>query len=48
MVEAAEKPVVLITGVSGFLGTNTAKVFLEDGGFKVKGTVRSTANESKL
>ena len=48
MVEAAEKPIVLVTGVSGFLGSATAKAFLDDGGFRVRGTVRSTANEGKL
>ena len=37
----------MITGVSGFLGSNCAKVFL-DHGYLVKGTVRSLANPAKI
>jgi thioester reductase-like protein len=48
MVEAGDKPLVLVTGVSGFLGAATAKEFLLTGEFRVRGTVRSTANEAKL
>jgi nucleoside-diphosphate-sugar epimerase len=43
MVEKS-KPVVLITGVSGFLGSHVAFFFLKDGSFTVKGTVRDTKN----
>jgi len=39
---------VVITGVSGFVGAWVCKVFLEHGGFKVRGTVRSLSNESKI
>lgn len=41
-------PLVVITGVSGYLGSNVCKVFLEDGGFRVRGTVRSTSNPAKI
>ena len=50
MVESAgtEKPLVTITGVSGYLGSQTALVFLKDGNYRVRGTVRSTTNEAKI
>jgi len=41
-------PIVLITGVTGYLGAHVADVFLNDGGFRVKGTVRSTKNPAKI
>ncbi|CAJ1353931.1 unnamed protein product [Effrenium voratum] len=43
-----EKPVVVITGVTGYLGSATCLAFLQDGSFSVRGTVRSTSNEKKL
>ena len=42
------KPRVLITGVSGYLGSYICKTFLEHGGFNVRGTVRSLVNERKI
>jgi nucleoside-diphosphate-sugar epimerase len=47
MVESS-KPTVLITGVSGYLGSHVALVFLKDGGYTVRGTVRDTKNEKKI
>ncbi len=47
MVESTKKKVV-ITGISGFLGSTVTKLFLEDGGYTVRGTVRDTKNEKKL
>ena len=44
----ASKPVVTITGVSGFIGAQTALVFLKDGNYTVRGTVRSKTNEAKI
>ena len=41
-------PTVLITGVSGYLGSHVAHVFLKDGGYKVIGTVRDTKNAKKI
>ena len=38
---------VLITGITGFLGSQIANNLLNRG-FKVKGTVRSLKNEEKL
>ena len=43
-----EKPTVVITGVSGYLGCYVALYFLKDGGFNVRGTVRNLNDETKL
>ncbi|XP_047485902.1 phenylacetaldehyde reductase-like, partial [Penaeus chinensis] len=40
-------PVILVTGVSGFIGSHVAKLLLEEG-YKVRGTVRSLSNEAKV
>jgi nucleoside-diphosphate-sugar epimerase len=48
MVESSSKPTVLITGVSGYLGSHVALVFLKDGNYTVRGTVRDTKNEKKI
>ena len=48
MVEQAQKPLVTITGISGFLGSQTALTFLKDGKYRVRGTVRSTSNAAKI
>ena len=48
MVEANAKPLVTITGVTGFLGSTTAKLFLEDGNYRIRGTVRDTNNAAKI
>ena len=39
---------VLITGISGYVGSQVCKYFLEDGTFKVRGTVRSKTNIAKI
>lgn len=48
MVELKSKPVVLITGVSGYLGSHVAHVFLKDGCYSVRGTVRDLSNAKKI
>jgi len=48
MVDSTQKPNVLITGVSGYLGSHVALVFLKDGSYRVKGTVRDTKNQKKI
>lgn len=48
MVEKSGKPIVLITGVSGYLGSHVANVFLRDGSFEVRGTVRDMKNSKKI
>jgi len=45
---AAEKPLVTITGVTGFIGAITTKLFLEDGSYRVRGTVRDRNNQTKM
>ena len=46
--EGAPKETVLITGISGYVGSQVCKFFLENGTFKVKGTVRDTKRAEKL
>ena len=47
MVEGA-KPLVTITGVSGFIGSQICLDFLKTEEFRVRGTVRDHKNEAKL
>ena len=42
------KETVLITGVSGYLGSRVCLTFLESGQFKVRGTVRSVTKPEKI
>ncbi len=37
-----------ITGISGYIGAHVALACLEDGGFKVRGTVRNKDDPEKL
>ena len=39
---------VVITGVSGYIGSWICKEFLMDGSFKVRGTVRNPKSEAKI
>ena len=49
MVQAdASKPQVTITGVTGFLGAWVAKYYLEENAYRVRGTVRSLNNATKI
>ena len=43
-----ENPTVTITGISGFLGSQICLLFLKDGSYKVRGTVRSVNNPKKI
>lgn len=47
MVESSKKK-VLITGISGYLGSFVCDTFLRDGTYKVRGTVRDTKNPKKM
>jgi nucleoside-diphosphate-sugar epimerase len=42
------KPKVVITGVSGFLGSWVLKTFVDSGDFSVRGTVRDPTNKKKM
>ena len=42
------KETVVITGISGFLGSWVCLKILQHGGYKVRGTVRSKTNEKKI
>lgn len=48
MVDNSAKPLVTITGVSGYLGSQTCLAFLQDGSYRVRGTVRDTTDQAKL
>ncbi len=39
---------VVITGISGFLGSHVGNYFLQDGSFSVRGTVRDKNNAKKV
>jgi hypothetical protein len=41
----SDKPIVLITGVSGFIGSYVCLDFLKSGEFQVRGTVRDVNGE---
>ena len=42
------KPVVVITGVTGFIGSHILEQFVRDGSYEVRGTVRDKNNQEKL
>jgi uncharacterized protein YbjT (DUF2867 family) len=44
IITSSDKPLVVITGITGYVGSNVCKTFLEDGSFKVRGTVRDKKN----
>ena len=48
MVEGSAKPLVTITGISGFVGAHVCLLFLKDGSYRVRGTVRSKTNPAKI
>jgi nucleoside-diphosphate-sugar epimerase len=42
MVEATQqKPICVITGITGYLGMHVVKTFLEDGTYRIRGTARN-------
>ena len=41
-------PIVLVTGASGFVATHLIKQLLEQGRYRVRGTVRSKKREEKV
>ena len=41
-------PRVLVTGASGFIASHLTKHLLEEGRFRVRGTVRSKTNKEKV
>ena len=43
-----DKPLVTVTGISGYAGSQVALAFLQDGGFRVRGTVRDRNNAAKI
>jgi thioester reductase-like protein len=47
MVESI-KPLVLITGVTGYLASHVCFEFLKSGNFKLRGSVRDLPNKTEL
>lgn len=43
-----ERPLVTITGITGYVGSHVARQFLQDGGFRVRGTVRDLNDSAKI
>ena len=41
-------PLVTITGVAGYVGSQVCLLFLKHGNFRVRGTVRSLDNGDKI
>ena len=41
-------PIVLVTGASGFVATHLIKQLLEQGRYRVRGTVRNKKREEKV
>lgn len=42
------KPLVVITGISGYLGSQVCRSFLADGSYRIRGTVRDKNNAKKM
>jgi uncharacterized protein YbjT (DUF2867 family) len=43
-----DKPLIVITGVTGYLGAHVCNEFLKDGTFRVRGTCRDKENSAKI
>ena len=43
-----ERPIVTVTGITGFIGSYVGLMLLESGKYRVRGTVRSKANTAKI
>ena len=46
--DPASKPLVTITGISGYLGSHVCLQFLKSGKYRVRGTVRNKDDEAKM
>ena len=42
------KPLVVITGVNGFLGSHVCLLFLESGRYRVRGTLKNLNDSKKI
>lgn len=41
-------PIVLVTGASGFVATHVIKQLLEQGRYRIRGTVRDASRQEKV
>jgi nucleoside-diphosphate-sugar epimerase len=46
--QEGKRPRVLITGITGYLGSQVCLAFLKDGSYEVRGTVRDPFNEERI
>ena len=44
----SKKPIVTVTGISGYVGSQVGLALLNDGSYRVRGTVRDPNNAAKL
>ena len=44
----SQKPLVTITGLTGYVGSHITHLFLQDGGYRVRGCVADIHNEEEL
>ena len=42
------KPIITVTGITGYVGSHVGLVLLKDGAFNVRGTVRDPNNAAKM
>jgi len=43
-----ERDLVLVTGITGYIGTHVAELLIREGKYKVRATVRSLGNKKRL
>ena len=49
MVQASDsRPIVTVTGITGYIGSHVGLLLLKDGSYRVRGTVRSKNNADKI
>ena len=50
MVEASgdPRPIVTVTGITGYVGSHVALILLREGKYRVRGTLRSVTNMDKI
>jgi len=48
MTDSSTKPLVTITGITGYVGSQVAMAFVKSGKFRIRGTVRSKDNAAKI
>ena len=47
-VVADKRPIVTVTGISGYIGSHVGLALLKDGAYRVRGTVRDKTSAAKI